>query len=740
MSKAVKWQIPFVSTIEKTKYRIDIYADGYSGNPIQLLGGPQPFVTEENKSDGFFIPVRSQTGNIQVCTRKQDGTYLTLDEIQPWNNIDVPVRLVSINGNTEATVWQGFLSDEIYSQEYKGTPEVLSFPVNSMLQAMDSIEVEYSNDTTFMTFIQHIAYVFNTLYTKTGLIPFRNVYITDYCLSGILNKKIYNSTYFLINEIQNGDNIVIDYHSVSCMKILEMIASFFGCCWREQGQDLYLVAIGKNGNASYQSCANIISSYTPINPSSLVWTQVSESSENIADFAWRGSKHKVSVMNGAKRVEVKSQLSKFETGITLEECPVNTLVENPIDRQSDYGEVNCNTNETFYNLAEHQHIDAKITVWQGSTGIPPRLEVVNMQQNIGYEDTIFWSDNDFRTNYTEYIIDRTMYNTNGIPFMLTSYMAYWRNPDNELVSGLMVCGVPTKLYTTYQDYRAFDKFTLTENNAIFKQQAPFVFVCYGGFLKFNLHVGEWRDASGLMTTPFGSQSESKLTVAIKFGDKWWNGSAWVTSFSTFQLTFNQDGTTKGNWNDTMPIDETDGFLIRLDPYMRGLVTFYIYHEMDAVIGDFYTDTFPAFDVFLDKIEISYVPLPSELKTARSENIYAKQIHKYFSKEISTQLYFASYTNNENIASLVWNAENSPVRLMNIGGKVVRPENELISRMASYYGEVRNKLELQAKHPTNAALPMLKLNGINDGRIYLPLAESRDWIADVATLTCFETPE
>ena len=57
MAKAIKWQIPFAS-LSGTLYRIDIYAEGYSGDPIQLTAGESPFVTEEDSSEDFFAPIR----------------------------------------------------------------------------------------------------------------------------------------------------------------------------------------------------------------------------------------------------------------------------------------------------------------------------------------------------------------------------------------------------------------------------------------------------------------------------------------------------------------------------------------------------------------------------------------------------------------------------------------------------------------------------------------------------------
>ena len=50
MAKAIKWQIPFAS-LSGTLYRLDIYAEGYSGDPIQLTAGESPFVTEEDSSE-----------------------------------------------------------------------------------------------------------------------------------------------------------------------------------------------------------------------------------------------------------------------------------------------------------------------------------------------------------------------------------------------------------------------------------------------------------------------------------------------------------------------------------------------------------------------------------------------------------------------------------------------------------------------------------------------------------------
>ena len=73
--KNIRWQIPFVS-LQGIHYRVDIYDEG-EFTPVLLTAGPTPFVTNEDANDDFFHPVRTQTGTLQVCTLKPDGTYIT---------------------------------------------------------------------------------------------------------------------------------------------------------------------------------------------------------------------------------------------------------------------------------------------------------------------------------------------------------------------------------------------------------------------------------------------------------------------------------------------------------------------------------------------------------------------------------------------------------------------------------------------------------------------------------------
>ena len=150
------------------------------------------------------------------------------------------------------------------------------------------------------------------------------------------------------------------------------------------------------------------------------------------------------------------------------------------------------------------------------------------------------------------------------------------------------------------------------------------------------------------------------------------------------------------------------------------------------------------DTFISKFTIDYETEELDNLYDRSANHYFRLLGTNFRDEIGINTEFASMLNNLPSPSLIMDDATTPMTVMDYvvsgGTESRRPEVDLLDRLAIYYGSARQRLELEVEHPTAAPLPLLKLNGINDGKVYLPLAESRDWKQDVSTITCFEEPE
>ena len=71
---AIHWQIHFKSLRAGTDYTVHIYDANYSDTPIQLKGGAEPFVTQEDDDEDMFTPVRTQSGYIPIV---DDGSTAT---------------------------------------------------------------------------------------------------------------------------------------------------------------------------------------------------------------------------------------------------------------------------------------------------------------------------------------------------------------------------------------------------------------------------------------------------------------------------------------------------------------------------------------------------------------------------------------------------------------------------------------------------------------------------------------
>ena len=164
----------------------------------------------------------------------------------------------------------------------------------------------------------------------------------------------------------------------------------------------------------------------------------------------------------------------------------------------------------------------------------------------------------------------------------------------------------------------------------------------------------------------------------------------------------------------------------------------------TTVREYGTKKFDMYDVFITKFDVSFSPNVTGVESDRSENHYFRLLGTNFRDEISISAELASYLNNQPSPSLIMTDSTTPASVIDYtvsgGTESRRPEVDLLNRLAAYYGAARQRLELEVAHPTDAPLPLLKLNGINDGKVYLPLSESRDWQTDVCKLQCFELPQ
>ena len=306
-----------------------------------------------------------------------------------------------------------------------------------------------------------------------------------------------------------------------------------------------------------------------------------------------------------------------------------------------------------------------------------------------------------------------------------AFMARIKYPISyEFESGLYIVGIIN------------DTNTPSASNHIFEMNSMVEHTLPKGKLILKFKGVDFYASSYIGTSPhfysgrgFGFAFAS-LRMCIKLGNYYWNGTEWVNSFA---------------YTDVQITDENVGYEIPIDNKMVGDVSVRIfasalYHSEQH---RYMTDK------FVTELSLDYEMDEGIEGTTydRSENRYFRLLGTNFRDEISIGTEVASFLNNKPSPSFIMedSAGNYPMTELSYGTSGRRrPEVDLLNRLASYYGASRQTLDLITKHPVvnnaPAIIPLLKLNGINDGKTYLPLSESRDWREETCTLTCFETPE
>ena len=687
MSKAVRWTIPFAS-LNGTRYRIDIYDEGFSGTPVELRGGEVPFTTTENESDDLFSPVRSQTGTIEVCTAIPAGGMLKLDDILPANNIARPVRLVNLS-NSNAIEWQGFLSCEAYSQDYTAVPQILDLPVISVLEAMASVQVNTARNNGLVKLNNAIYNALNEITVQSGLSYFTHINYskTDY---RIFTKYINQMAFFELKEYTNESSINYVIDGLSTKEVLSRLCTLMGWIAREQGTELYLERIGETIGMRRDTLSGF---YNSFNTGA---TDVPLAAMNMANLTWRGANHQRTVVQGAKSVGVEANVKKYELKFGLPDFPEENLIHGVNGNFDSY--VTMNT--AFSNMLTFHYYLAQIADTQAAYSAEGDAEDA-------YESSALNPSTDISAKYPVYTQGQSYYlqRTIGAFFGKVLY-------DDEYVDGLFVAAV--------------NELDLgTRAPIVFKMQSILEYTITSGHLVLTFDALTIKAGDAAFSQFVGSPS-----IVMKFGNQYWNGSIWTSSPAVWTPNLAQ-------WADF------PSFRIPVSFTMQGEISIEVYGSVAGGTNASGQRFMPYYDMFFRDLSVVHDPgEPENTYADRDRNQYVQLLGTNFRDEVSITTELATSLNNHPSPALVMETSYTPVTGLDYtvsgGTENRRPEKDLLSRMASYYGAARQQLKLEVLHPTQAALPVIKLNGIGDGKKYLPLAESRDWAADKSTLTCFET--
>lgn len=236
---AIHWTISFKSRRSATVYTVNIYDSSYSGSPIPLKGGAEPFITQENDDDDAFIPVRTQSGYLRIVDdgKDADGNAFSWRDLLPTTDTDRPVTLTA--GGT--ILWQGFMQAQNFGGVLYGNPQEREYPLQCALCVTEGTDVSFNHMN-----IENFAYLLDEIVSSIPTISIDTIAIQGGADAQSWLLKLIDWQNF---ATEDGDgNLTAQYNLFQC---LEDICRFWGWTARTYRQTLYLTCADDSSESQW---------------------------------------------------------------------------------------------------------------------------------------------------------------------------------------------------------------------------------------------------------------------------------------------------------------------------------------------------------------------------------------------------------------------------------------------------------------------------------------------------------
>ena len=240
---AKNYKIQFVSLRAGTTYVLEI--GGGIGTAVQLNGATETFVTEEDRNEDMFQPIRTQSGSFRILDNMCDYDGNIIDATLKWDwwkdllpakDSDRPVRLIHTEGNTTVVDWQGFMQSQTFSGALYGGVQEREFPVLCPLGVLAGTDVNFNRGLA--NFACVLKDVCDTIDTKSG----NMVHIDTIMVQGGADAQAWLMTKIDWQNFAQEDANGVMRAKYSLYDVLEDTCRFWGWTARTEGTTLYLTA------------------------------------------------------------------------------------------------------------------------------------------------------------------------------------------------------------------------------------------------------------------------------------------------------------------------------------------------------------------------------------------------------------------------------------------------------------------------------------------------------------------
>ena len=728
---AKNYKIVFKSLRAGTTYTLEI--GGGSGTAVQLSGATEPFVTEEDRNEDQFQPIRTQSGSFRIVDnmRDYDGNIIDSNTLEDWwkdlvpaKDSDRPVRLVHTVNNATVVDWHGFMQSQTFSGALYGDPQEREFPVTCPLSVLAGKDIDFNAG------LQNFAYLLKEVCdtidlksggTKSGGVITVNgtVHIGTILVQGGADAQAWLLTKIDWQNFAQEDANGILRAKYSLYEVLEDMCRFWGWTARTKGTALYLTAADDSAEQVYLQM-NRTQLNTMAGGTASGTTNVTIPTATLADTSanpiFANTNQTDSKVQGPHRAVVKAD---------------------------------CNEQDTIVQFAPKDIEDAMGDTYDWVQQPDEDL--------VGYFTTQALSPQDWLGSQTLKVKTPLI---SSLSHGAISKRQIYQSAESESPT----LGDMLMVYANHEGY---------ENTAAIQLQTLRPMSFGGGSIRLGGTL--WRGAETIQ------HEKNKYAIRMKLGigmtrqtAKWWymekSSSAAIASINCGW----QNYTSEANIPDfNVPLQGNNlkstgiyftifiGGAMYAYPAIPVEPNTYGYIFVDIMGGYDYSNFNNFFDFQIANFSIEYsrdsydIPSsigevrPRELKTERvSTKEYAAVNSNDSKEEWNANCIFASDNNMEYGYGLLLDANGNILPTVQYGGSALNqqhPEQHLANRVKAFWNTAKRMIDAELmSYYGNAATAAVSVEPHTkvtiDGNIFTPLAIGRDWRDDIVRLSLLELPQ
>lgn len=638
------YTMPFTN-VDGEALTVQILEDGGTGSPVELTGGTPPFIVDVNDEDFLYTPTRFSGATLKLV----GSDYL--QKLFSTQYQKFKVNLVKAG----SVIWTGFITPELYSQDYDNSLFELEIECISALSTLEYIDFKQEGATVSL-----LGIIKKCITESKG--DFRAVYIPNVYTSSLDGITV--STANFIDE---------DGKAMTLKECLEEVCKFLNWTVTEYDGCIYFIDMDyiKAGKTSY---TNILTSTTTTLSSTI----------NLRDIPSKGNSNLLSILGGYNKAIVIDSDYEVDSDILYPELELNLSGGElfKFEKTKDdtiYKKEYYNSNLELFNYVlsnnSYTTYDKPFNTDKQSAGA-----VAMRKTSYGKTEALSkysWQEMIEIKQKSAIILD------NSAPYYL--YKDIYHNGE-EIKNDPFILNYPAiKCKGNELSYLVFD---------------PDIKLC----INFDIYLTTDKDGFEGDFKPTGLTSVPKLFIPmqLRIGDHYYNGSSWVTDSNTI-FKVSTTATPNNyvntwlqvyNYNDPeLNVPDLNGYIVSFKSITTGDIELTIYNP---AINPYSTPVFenPIESFFIRNIEISTQRVnASKSDSTKQDTKYENVVNEGFINALDDIEFKITSTSESELSYSKAMDGNSILDVLtnNISNNSEKPEKLLIQRIINQYKQPKIKL-------------------------------------------------